>query len=148
MHRVAVLHAFHCIRAGSMSEIPPRLSAAGNLRSKLTIFVLIGLVAMWIFRRIAEHVVNGDPLTVLDAQLAVWFHAHAVAPLTFAMRIISDMHSVWAMSLAAALFAGFLIRRHHWDWLKLLAVAVPGGMLLNVTIKEIIGRARPTVLSH
>lgn len=50
------------------------------------------------------------------------------------------------MSLATVLFAAFLIRRDDWYWLRLLFFAVPGGMLLKVTVKEIVGRARPTFI--
>lgn len=68
-----------------MLEIPPHPLAAGHLKLELTIGVLISLVATLIFGGISEDVINGDPLTLVDARFAVRFHAHAVAPLTLAI---------------------------------------------------------------
>jgi membrane-associated phospholipid phosphatase len=127
-----------------MPTIQTRLSSSGNFWLKVTMGALTFLVAAWLFGGIAEDVVNGDPLTLLDVQLADWFHALSVPLLTLAMRVISELHGVPAISLAAVLFAAFLIRKRDWYWLKLLVLAVPGGMLLNVLVKEIFARARPS----
>ncbi len=36
-----------------------------------------------------------------------------------------------------------LYRRSQYEWLRLLISSVPGGMLLNVALKQVFHRARP-----
>jgi membrane-associated phospholipid phosphatase len=121
-----------------------RLPPKGNFWLQVSLGALSFVVAAWLFGGIAEDVVNGDPLTLLDGRLAAWFHGHTVPTLTLAMLVISDMDGVAGISIGAVLFAAYLVRKRDWSWLKLLVLAVPGGMLLNVLVKEIIGRARPS----
>jgi membrane-associated phospholipid phosphatase len=107
--------------------------------------VMIGFA--WLFGGIAEDVVRGDPLTVLDVQLAQWFHAHATPAMTRAMLLVSDLNDVLAVSIMSALTAAVLAWRRAWSWLLVLLLAVPGGMLVNVLMKLAFHRARP-VFDH
>jgi membrane-associated phospholipid phosphatase len=121
-----------------------RLSHIRNNWKTVSIGALIFLVAIWAFGDIAEGVLNDEPLVIMDTQLAVWFHAHTTLELTRAMRVVSYLHGVLGISLGAILFAAFLIFKSDWFWLKFLVLVVPCGMLLNVLIKEVVGRARPS----
>lgn len=112
-----------------------------GLHFTLGVLVLIG--ASWLFVGIAEDVVSGDPITLIDTQLAAWFHAHSTPLLTQFMLIISNLQGILAMSIYALLFGVFLLRKSQRYWLLALILAVPGGMLLNVLMKEIFNRARP-----
>ena len=103
--------------------------------------VLIG--AGRLFLGMAEDVVSGDPITLVDAQLAAWFHAHATPSFTQFMLAVSYLQGILAMSIYALLFGIFMLRKKQRYWLLALVVAVPGGMLLNVFMKEIFNRARP-----
>ena len=90
-----------------------------------------------------EDVVSGDQITLVDAQLAAWFHAHATPQFTQFMLVVSSLQGILAMSIYALLFGIFMLRKKQRYWLLALVVAVPGGMLLNVFMKEIFNRARP-----
>ena len=121
-----------------------RLSPAGYLGLHLTLGALVLLGAGWLFGGIAEDVVSGDPLTLVDMDVAGWFHAHAVPAVTSAMLVITNMNGTVGISVAALVLAIFLARRRDGYWLLALVLAVPGGMLLNVLMKHAFARARPS----
>ena len=105
---------------------------------------LIVIGAGGLFGGIAEDVVNGDPLTLVDAQIAAWFHAHAFPALTSAMLFVSALHGTWGITVLSLLVALAFIVKREWNWLLALTLVVPGGMLLNVLTKHAFGRARPS----
>lgn len=78
-----------------------------------------------------------------DLLVAQWFHAHAVEPWTGIMLVVSYLHSVAAIAVLSGLLGLYFWRRraHHWLWV--LAVGVPGGILLNVMLKLLFQRTRP-----
>ncbi len=120
-----------------------RLSPTGLPGLHLTLGAIILVGAGWLFGGIAEDVVTGDPLTVVDAQVAAWFHAHAIPMFTLPMLLITDLHGAWGITILSLTLALVLIRKRAWDGLLALALVVPGGMLLNVLTKHAFGRARP-----
>jgi len=109
----------------------------------LVLGALILIGAGWLFGGIAEDVVNGDPLTVVDAHIATWFHAHAVPTVTLSMLLITNLHGTWGITILSLVVSLFLILKRAWDWLLALVLVVPGGMLLNVLMKHAFARARP-----
>lgn len=120
-----------------------RLSPKSYLGLQLTIGALVLISATWFFVSLAEDVMEGDPLTLVDAQFTAWLHAHATPQLTIVMLAVTYLHStlgVSAMTLALALY--LLWRRHRYLLLALL-LSVIGGMLLNVLLKNVFHRARP-----
>lgn len=104
--------------------------------------LLIG--ASWLFGGIAEDVVTGDPLTVIDLQVAQWFHAHSTALMTQIMLILTHIHGTVAVTLYVALLAAYLAWRRNWYWLIGVGLTVPLGMLLNVLMKYAFHRIRPS----
>jgi len=120
-----------------------RFSPEGYLGLQLTIGVLILISATWFFASLAEDVMEGAPLTLVDAQFSAWLHAHANPKLTIVMLVVTHVHSplgVSAMTFALALY--LLWRRRRFLLLTLL-LSVIGGMLLNVLLKNVFHRARP-----
>ncbi|MRX08960.1 phosphatase PAP2 family protein [Pseudoduganella sp. FT25W] len=101
------------------------------------------LVSGLVFHELAEAVMGQDAITVLDVQVAHWFNAHAVEPLTSLMYAISAVHSVAGMIVLFCGLAWYLWRAQARYWLLALAFAVPGGMVLNVALKFFFQRARP-----
>jgi undecaprenyl-diphosphatase len=122
-----------------------RLSPGEALGLHLSAGVLLLVVAAWIFGAIAEDVVTHDAFTVFDVRVANWLHAHAHARdgLTRAMLLVSRSHDTIGTLLMTALFALWLLARRARYWLLSLALAVPGGMLLNVLLKYAFQRTRP-----
>jgi membrane-associated phospholipid phosphatase len=120
-----------------------RLSPDGQFGWHLTAGVALMLLAAWVFAGIAEDVVTNDSITVLDVHLAHWFHAHATPGFTRAMLLVTHMHSVPGIAVLTLPLAVWMYRKGAHDWLLALAVAVPGGMLLNVLMKYTFQRSRP-----
>jgi membrane-associated phospholipid phosphatase len=120
-----------------------RFSPEGEFGLHLTLGVALMLAAAWVFGEIAEAVVAGAPLTVLDVSLAHWLHAHARDAVTQLLLVVTYWHSVGGMIVMTLLLGWWLRRRGAYDWLLALAATVPGGMVLNVLLKFFYRRARP-----
>jgi undecaprenyl-diphosphatase len=121
-----------------------RLSPAEFLGLDLTIGAIILIGASWLFGGIAEDVVTGDPLTVVDMEIAMWLHLHATPALTDAMMVISLLAS-WpvVMGIFLLLASYFVWKRSHYRLLA-MTLTVPVGMLLTVMLKFAFHRSRPT----
>lgn len=144
-------------RVGRPAQTQPRGAPAGSrlerLRSRFSpggwfLLQLAGgaalfVVAAWVFGGIAEDVVEKDPITVLDAELASWLHLNAFAPFTRFMLALSLVHGIAGICILTGLFALYLLWRHDRYWLLALVLAVPGGMLLNLLMKYAFHRERP-----
>jgi len=120
-----------------------RLSPAGFLGLDVTIGAIILISASWIFGKIAEDVVTGDPLTAVDREIAVWLHLHATPTLTEAMKFISLLAS-WPVVTAIFLFMAlyFVQERSRYHLLALM-LTIPIGMLMNAMLKYAFHRSRP-----
>ena len=101
-------------------------------------------MAVFVFGHIAEDVMTADALVTLDLKIAAWFHAHAQAPLTTFFLLLTDLHNTPGVLVLSCLFTWFLVKKKAWDWVLRTALAVPLGMLLNVLLKNIFQRARPS----
>jgi membrane protein DedA with SNARE-associated domain/membrane-associated phospholipid phosphatase len=124
--------------------VQARLSPTSYLGLQLTLGAMSLIGASWLFGGIAEDVVSGDPITVIDVQVAQWFHAHATASMTQVMLVVTHGHGPLAISLATVVIAAWLAWKKNWYWLFCVGVTVPSGMLLNVFMKYAFQRARPS----
>lgn len=123
--------------------IAARLTPGEETGLHLTAGVLLMLFMGWAFAEIAEEVIEGEELTVLDAQLSTWVFQNHHPWLTGFMFFITHWHSpLGVMAMSAALAAWMWRRREHY-WLAALALTVPVGMLLNILLKYLFQRERP-----
>ncbi|MEP6823953.1 MAG: phosphatase PAP2 family protein [Ramlibacter sp.] len=127
-----------------LTFVKARFSRLGPLGLRLTVSVLLFIAATWLFAGIAEDVVTGDPLVLADQQITEWFHAHATPGITRWMLLVTHAHGTLGISLMGLALALYLTWRRIWSWLLTLAVALPGGMVLNVIFKHIFRRTRPS----
>jgi undecaprenyl-diphosphatase len=124
--------------------IAARLSPEGQTGLHLTIGVVLMVAAAWLFGGIAEDVVNNEAITLLDVRIAQWFHTHASASMTHFMFLITNVHGmIGGPIMALMLMAYFYFKREHY-WLVATIAVVPGGMLLNVLLKYVFHRSRPS----
>ncbi|MDQ2989833.1 MAG: phosphatase PAP2 family protein [Pseudomonadota bacterium] len=124
--------------------VAARLSPEGMTGLHLTIGVVLMLAAAWLFGGIAEDVVHNEAITLLDVRVAQWFHAHASASMTHFMFLVTNVHGmIGGPIMALMLIAYFYFKREHY-WLIATIAVVPGGMLLNVLLKYVFHRARPS----
>jgi membrane-associated phospholipid phosphatase len=130
--------------APQLAFVQARLAPGGYLGLQLTLGALLLVGASWLFGGIAEDVLTGDPLTLVDLQVAQWFHAHATVPVTRAMLVVTHLHDPSSMLAAVLLLALGLAWRRNWYWLIAVGLSVPLGMGLNVLMKYAFQRARPS----
>ena len=124
--------------------VAARLSPEGQTGLHLTVGVMLMVAAAWIFGDLAEDVVNNEAITVLDVQIAHWFHANATVSMTRIMLLISNCNGMVGAPIMAALLALYFYRRREHYWLVATFAVVPGGMLLNVLLKYVFHRSRPS----
>ena len=126
------------------SFLSARFSPEGEMGLHLTVGLALILLAGFLFGEIAEDVVDGDTITVIDAQLAHWFHARAHPVFTRVMLFITHWNGIAGSCVMGVLLAAWFWRRGAHYWLIVALIAIPGGMLLNVALKHIFQRARPS----
>ena len=136
--------AFHRRYHAQIVFLQARLSPQGYLGLHLTIGAIVLIGSDWLFGGIAEDVVHGDPLAVIDVRISGWLHTRTAPPLTTTMLFVTQLGSTLFVSGVALLMSVFLLRRRHWYALLTLLLAVGGGMLLNVVLKIAFHRHRPT----
>lgn len=130
--------------APQISFVRDRFSPTSYLGLQLTAGAVLLTGASWLFGGIAEDVVTGDPLTVIDLRVAQWFHAHSTALMTQAMLAATNILGPVAVVLGVVVVCAWLAWKRNGYWLLCVGLTVPSGMLLNVAMKHAFHRARPS----
>ncbi|HEU4852100.1 MAG TPA: phosphatase PAP2 family protein [Telluria sp.] len=123
--------------------IAARLTPGEETGLHLTVGVLLMLMMGWAFAEIAEEVVEGEELTVLDGQVSDWFVANHSVLLTRFMFFITHWHGPPGILVMTAVLGMWMWLRRERYWLATLLLTVPGGMLINVLLKYLFQRPRP-----
>src|SRR5438128_3503233 len=84
-----------------------RFSPEGEMGLQFTIGLALILCAAFVFGELAEDVVTGDKITLLDVRLAHWFRAHATPGFTDAMLFVTHWNGILGSSIMALLLAGW-----------------------------------------
>lgn len=136
--------ALHRRFAPQLEFLGNRLSPRGYPGLHLTLGLLLLITASWLFGGIAQDVVAGDPLTLFDRKVFLWFHQHRTPGLTMTMQWVSALGSpTWAFGLAMG--AGLVLWwRRCWCRLLALVLVLPGGMVLDIMLKIAFHRQRPS----
>ena len=123
--------------------IQARLSPGGVFGLYLTIGAVVLTGAAWLFGGISEDLITGDPLVLVDALISEWLRLHATPGFTRVMQWVSELASITAVGILCALMSFIFLWKRLWYWLSVLALVVTGGILLNLLLKTLFGRARP-----
>ena len=126
-----------------LSFIEARLSPHHMFGLHFTVGALIFISSALLFAIIAENVLSGHSLTLIDTQIAQWLHAHNSPTVTFCLMILTNLHDPISISVMVALIAVYLICKKRWYAVLAVLMVVPGGMLLNLLMKQAFQRARP-----
>jgi membrane-associated phospholipid phosphatase len=117
------------------------LTGPRDIRFWTAIGVLVA--ASLAFAIIAASVATTAPILKQDLQVSVWLHTHGSPVFTAFLVAITQLHSPVGMTIMAVLVCILLWRQGHRYWTLSLALAVPGGMVINTIIKLIFNRSRP-----
>ncbi len=92
---------------------------------------------------ISEDIINHEPLTLADAQLSAWLHAHQSSFLTSVMFVATSLGSTGMATGISVALGLYLLWRRRFFWLAVLVSSVAGGALLNRLLKYAFHRPRP-----
>ena len=120
-----------------------RLSPEGFLGLHLTVSITVLVIATWLFSAIAEDVVTGDRITIVDDRFSGWLHVQGSTWLTKFMLLVSALHGTWAILFDTLAVSLYLWVRRLRFWLLTLVTNVFGGILLNFLLKNVFHRPRP-----
>jgi len=96
------------------------------------------------FGGITQDVVGHNEAALLDPHITAWAVAHRTGWLTGVMKVVTWLGSAAVIiPLAAIVGVYFVLRRHRWQPLALLAAALAGAIGLYNIIKPLVGRPRP-----
>jgi undecaprenyl-diphosphatase len=136
-------HFLHHRFPRQFSFVEARLSPGGVFGLYLTLGAAVLIGATWLFGGISEDLITGDPLVEVDAFVSEWFRSNADRQITIVMQDATALASPAAVGILCVLTGGVLLRQRLWYSLLALLLSVAGGVLLNVVLKHLFGRARP-----
>jgi undecaprenyl-diphosphatase len=119
----------------------------------ISVFLLFAL-SVWAFAEIADEVADGDSLpfdrAVLEAFREAGDLSEPLGPvwLEEAVRDVTALGGSVVLTLITVAVAGFLALERKPRTIVFLAVAVVGGLILSLWLKEVFDRPRPDFLPH
>ena len=130
------------------------LEKSGLNEIKLLLIVLAVLAGILIFISIADEVVEGETQHfdnyILKSLREPGDVSTPIFPgwVTNSMEDITSLGSGTVIVLVTFFVTGYLLLRRKFYWLALVLIATIGGALLVLGLKDLVGRLRPTVVTH
>jgi undecaprenyl-diphosphatase len=146
-YRVPMKSSVQTAPNGFVAFLRRRLSPKEYLGLRLTVGMVVLVIACGIFGEITEDVYEGGAELQVDMDVTNYFHARATPGMISAMKGVSFMGSTLFLSVATVIVAVAVAVRKRWHQLVMLGLVVPGGAILNIAVKNVIHRERP-VLEH
>jgi membrane-associated phospholipid phosphatase len=116
----------------------------------VSLYLIVGLtlssVCLWLFAELAEEVLEGAPITALDVELANALYLRATPLGTTVYRAVTVFGGSGIVVIGLVMAAVFVARR-RWTYLIIWAIALVGGTLLNLEMKELFARPRPVFVT-
>lgn len=112
----------------------------------LLIVLLVG--AAWLFFRILEDVVRGEPLVRADSAIYRALQDLRTAPGDAVMIAITELGDTTVVVIVTVTVFGWLVWKRAWRTAVYWLVAIAGASALNTTIKVALHRARPGELLY
>jgi membrane-associated phospholipid phosphatase len=119
--------------------------------SRLTgINLALGLLAVFVTNSLIlpHHCLAfamANPFAGPDHEVAGWFHAHLTRTFVSVLRAFTEFGSGEWIGAILFFVVLYFVWKRYWPSLVTLVVAVPGGMLLNELVKQLVHRHRPFV---
>jgi membrane protein DedA with SNARE-associated domain/membrane-associated phospholipid phosphatase len=110
----------------------------------LTIGMGLSLGALWLFGGVAEDIIHHDPLTQFDLTIADALHRHASPTGVMIAKVASFVGSPVFIAALGLVLVGVLLVRRQYPLLVGWVVALAGGSLLDVALKHLFHRTRPS----
>lgn len=121
-----------------------RWSPGQYLGLHLTLGLLVAAGCLWLFSGLAEDYLTRDPIVRFDQTVASTLHETATPFATKVFLVITALGSGETMLPAGLIVTGLFVWRRRWlnasGWL----ISLVGAVALNVLLKQIFERPRPT----
>ncbi|HEX4665084.1 MAG TPA: VTT domain-containing protein [Chthoniobacterales bacterium] len=127
--------------ARQIDWLEQRFSPDGYLGIHLTVGVFLLLGATAIFSGLLQRIGTRDWFVAADGEVATWFANHSGGVVSRAMGYLATLGS--AYWLVALFVTAVLVCRHEKHRLRLLLIAAPGGVLLDLLLKYLFAQERP-----
>ena len=126
------------------SFVARRFAATEYLGLHLTIGLGLSLGALWLFGGISEDIIHHDPLTQFDLTIAHAFYRHASPTGVAIAKGVSLLGSPACIAAWGLVLIALLVVRRQYLLLVGWIAALAGGGLLDVALKQVFHRTRPT----
>ncbi len=123
--------------------VKKKFSAKGFLGLHLVAGILVFATMTLTLAEISEDIIKHEPLTVADAQLSTFLHAHGSPFLTSVMFVATSFGSTVTVTCISVALGLYLLWRRRFFWFAVLVSSVAGGALLNRLLKYAFHRPRP-----
>ncbi len=127
--------------AGQIEWMERRFSPKGYLGIHLTVGIFLVLAASAIFGGLFERIGTRVWFVTADFRVAEWFANRSSEVMSPTMNFIAHLSSIYWLGALVLIVA--LIGRHNRHRLRLLLIAAPGGVLLDLLLKQIFVQQRP-----
>ena len=127
--------------ARQIDWLEQRFSPRGYLGIHLTTGIFLLLAATAIFSGLLQRIGTRAWFVAADRQVATWFAYHSGGGVSRAIILLAHLAS--AYWLGALLLAAVFIWRRERHRLRLLLVAAPGGVLLDLLLKYLFAQEAP-----
>lgn len=125
-----------------------RLRQWGSSGGVILFTVLLIVAGVWAFVAILGEVREGDTKR-FDERVILFFGAHQGPPwLREAGRDLTALGGVTVLTLTTAAVLGFLLLMRRFGMVWLVLVAILGGFVLSMVLKDVIDRPRPQLVPH
>ena len=123
--------------------IKERLSPARYLGLHLTAGLAISVVFAWILGAITEDILSGDPFVLVDQWVLNQILYFRTPIVTHFMVIVTQFGGWLVITAGSLLVITYLLFRKRIDYLISYIVAILGGNILFLILKNVIRRGRP-----
>ncbi len=125
-----------------MNPRPSSTGEAFGFLSPLALSILLALVALVLFERFADEMIEGDTLQ-FDAAIRSFVHRFSSPPLTILMRAFTDVGNIVGVVVGTIIASTILWWRNRRNGTVLLAATTVGGLFLMWALKLLFHRQRP-----
>jgi membrane-associated phospholipid phosphatase len=121
-------------------------SALLALLRQVGVYIVVGLggalVLLYLFSELTEDLLRNE-FSNLDNNFELWIHSFANPALDLFFNFFTTIGGFTGIAILTVLSFGFLLWRRHFFSGIMLLLAVGGGVIINLVLKELFRRPRP-----
>jgi undecaprenyl-diphosphatase len=110
------------------------------------VYIVVGLggalLLLYLFSELTEDLLRNE-FASLDDNFELWIHGFANPTLDFIFNVFTTLGGGWGISILTGLTLLVLALKRHYYSAIMVALAVGGGLLINLVLKNLFQRPRP-----